>query len=49
MLNASLGEPLGYLNYNIYAFAGPYVCSDVTSGSNGSYTAAAGWDPVTGC
>ncbi len=48
LLNASLGEPLGYLNYNVYALAGPYVYSDVTAGSNGSYHAAPGWDPVTG-
>jgi len=48
MLNATMGETLGYINYNVYAMAGPYVYNDVTSGSNGSYHAATGWDPVTG-
>jgi len=48
LLNASLGEPLGYLNYNLYAFQGPYVFNDVTSGSNGAYASVPGWDAVTG-
>jgi hypothetical protein len=49
LLNAALGLPVGYLNYNLYAFGGsPYVYDDVTSGSNGAYTATAGWDAVTG-
>ena len=48
LLNASLGEPLGYLNYNLYALAGPYVYVDITSGSNGAYNAGPGWDAVTG-
>ena len=48
LLNATLSEPLGYLNYNLYAFAGPYVYDDVTSGSNGGYNAGPGWDAATG-
>jgi kumamolisin len=48
LLNASLGEPVGYLNYNIYALAGPYVYRDIVSGSNGLYNAAPGWDACTG-
>ena len=48
VLNAALGAPLGFLNGNLYAFEGPYVFGDVTSGSNGSYAAHAGWDAVTG-
>jgi kumamolisin len=48
LLNASLGEPVGYLNYNLYAFAGPYVYRDIVTGSNGSYSAKPGWDACTG-
>jgi kumamolisin len=48
VMNAALGAPLGFLNDNLYAFEGPYVFDDVTSGNNGSYTSAAGWDAVTG-
>jgi kumamolisin len=48
VMNALMGAPLGFLNGNLYAFEGPYVFSDVTSGSNGSYAAHAGWDAVTG-
>lgn len=48
VLNASLGEPLGYLNYNLYAFAGPYIYRDVVSGSNGAYSAKQNWDACTG-
>jgi kumamolisin len=48
LLNATLGEPVGYLNYNLYAFAGPYVYRDITSGSNGTYSAKPNWDACTG-
>lgn len=48
LLNAALGEPVGYFNYNLYAFVGPYVYQDITSGSNGAYSAKAGWDACTG-
>ena len=48
LLNATLGEPLGYLNYNLYAFVGPYVYRDIVSGSNGAYSAKPGWDACTG-
>lgn len=48
LLNANLGEPVGYLNYNLYAFAGPYVYRDITVGSNGLYNAGPGWDACTG-
>jgi hypothetical protein len=55
VLNAALGEPIGFLNPTLYAF-GATVCRDVTNGNNdpvdGSgaayYTAAAGWDACTG-
>ena len=48
VLNAALGAPLGFLNGNLYAFEGPFVFGDITSGSNGSYSAKPGWDAVTG-
>jgi kumamolisin len=48
VLNAALGEPLGYLNYNLYSFAGPYVYRDIVSGNNGAYSAKVGWDACTG-
>ena len=48
LLNANLGEPAGYLNYNLYAFEGPYVYRDITSGNNGAYSAGPGWDACTG-
>ena len=48
LLNATTGEPAGYLNYNLYAFAGPYVYRDVTVGNNGLYHATSGWDACTG-
>lgn len=48
MLNSTLGEPVGYLNYNLYAFAGTYVYDDVVVGNNGLYSAKPGWDACTG-
>lgn len=47
LLNQRRGSRLGYLNPVIYP-VGPKVCRDVTSGNNGAYKAAAGWDPCTG-
>jgi kumamolisin len=48
LLNATTGQPAGYLNYNLYAFAGPYVYRDITIGNNGLYHATTGWDACTG-
>jgi hypothetical protein len=48
LLNATLGESVGYLNYDLYSPVGPYPYNDVTSGSNGGYSASSGWDAVTG-
>jgi len=48
LLNATLGQPVGYLNYNLYTFAGPYVYRDIVSGNNGLYSAKPGWDACTG-
>jgi len=54
LLNANLGESVGYLNYNLYAFAGSNVYDDVNDGqsnaTNGApgYKAGPGWDACTG-
>ena len=43
--------PLGFLNPIVYALAADQrsgMFTDITSGSNGAYKAAAGWDAVTG-
>ena len=51
LLNAQMGEPLGFLNLNLYAFAGPYVYRDIADNvSNGTpgYKAGPGWDACTG-
>ena len=48
---AKAGKALGFLNPLIYGVSSsdfPNFFDDVTSGSNGKYTAGAGWDAVTG-
>jgi kumamolisin len=51
-INQSLGKPAGYLNPLLYAMkpaAGAATAfHDITSGSNGGYSAGPGWDPCTG-
>jgi kumamolisin len=51
-INQSIGKPAGYLNPLIYSAAAGGGTSaafhDITSGSNGGYSAAPGWDPCTG-
>jgi kumamolisin len=47
LINQSRGTPLGYLNPLIYAL-GKKGFRDITSGNNGAYKAAAGWDACTG-
>jgi tripeptidyl-peptidase-1 len=51
LLNSQRLVPLGFLNPWLYLESG--VLNDVTTGSNpgcstNGFTAAAGWDPVTG-
>ncbi|MGA2119364.1 MAG: S53 family peptidase [Bryobacteraceae bacterium] len=54
LLNANLGEPVGYLNYNLYAFAGTNVYRDVNDGQSNAtsgapgYKSGPGWDACTG-
>jgi kumamolisin len=49
LMNEKLGKPVGFLNPLLY---GPVVGSasfrDITSGNNGAYSAASGWDACTG-
>lgn len=45
-LNQKLGSPVGFLNPTLYANA--KALNDITSGNNGAYTSATGWDPCTG-
>jgi kumamolisin len=51
-LSQSVGHRLGLLQPALYAAARPGVSPagfrDITSGNNGQYQAAAGWDPCTG-
>ena len=54
LLNANLGEPVGYLNYNLYAFDGGNVYRDIAdnvstaSGPAPGYRSGPGWDACTG-
>jgi kumamolisin len=45
-LNQLAKKPLGLVNPMLYA--NPSLLRDITSGSNGAYSARAGWDPCTG-
>lgn len=47
LVNQQTGRSVGFLNPVLYS-GGEASFYDVTSGSNGSYKAAAGWDPCTG-
>jgi kumamolisin len=52
LLNQRLGKNLGFLNATLYSVPGypqsPGPIHDITTGSNGAYDAASGWDPCTG-
>lgn len=48
-LNQALGKPVGFLNPLLYGpVAGSGAFHDITSGNNGAYSAAPGWDACTG-
>ena len=47
LLNQQLGRKVGFLNPQIYAI-GKSAFFDITSGSNGSFSAGPGWDACTG-
>jgi len=49
LVNQSLGQPAGFINPLLYqngSAAGGF--RDITTGNNGAYSAAAGWDACTG-
>ena len=49
LLNQSLGHPVGFLNPMLYdTTSRDGAFRDITSGSNGAYSASAGWDPCSG-
>ena len=49
LLNQKLGNPLGFLQPALYGFASSTkALDDITQGSNGSFSAAPGWDACTG-
>jgi kumamolisin len=48
LLNQSLGAPLGFAQPRLYALLGSTAFHDITSGSNGAYSAGPGWDACTG-
>lgn len=48
-INQSLGKPVGYINPLIYTAKGrEKAFYEIVSGSNGTYRATSGWDPVSG-
>ncbi len=49
LINQDLGKPVGYLNPLLYQ-NGPAdgAFTDITSGTNGAFSAGPGWDPCTG-
>ena len=48
LLNQSLGQPVGFLQPFLYSSAGMASLHEITSGSNGAYSAHAGWNACTG-
>ena len=47
-VNQSLGASVGYLNPFLYLPAEEGTFHDITTGTNGGYSAGTGWDPCTG-
>src|SRR5207245_11319441 len=49
LINQKLGPPVGFVNPLFYSqCVSPGAFNDIVSGSNGKYTAGAGWDACTG-
>jgi kumamolisin len=48
LLNQALGKHLGFFSPLLYAPAERATFADITSGSNGAYSAGPGWDACTG-
>jgi hypothetical protein len=49
LLVGALGHAVGDLNTKLYPLIGTTALRDITSGTNGGFSAKAGWDAVTGC
>lgn len=47
-INQSLGKNVGYINPMLYAAKSEATFHDITSGTNGTYSAGPGWDACTG-
>ncbi|MGD0401623.1 MAG: S53 family peptidase [Candidatus Acidiferrales bacterium] len=47
-INQSLGKNVGFINPMLYAAKSVATFHDITSGSNGFYSAGTGWDACTG-
>jgi kumamolisin len=47
-INQSLGKDVGYVNPLLYASGSAAAFHDITSGTNGTYSAGPGWDACTG-
>jgi kumamolisin len=48
LINQSLGANVGYINPLLYGATEKATFHDITSGSNGGYSAGPGWDACTG-
>ncbi len=48
LINQSLGANVGYVNALLYSAKVDPTFHDITSGSNGGYSAGPGWDACTG-
>lgn len=48
LLNQELGKPVGFWNPQLYQAIGTAAFRDITSGNNGAYAAAKGWDACSG-
>jgi kumamolisin len=48
LINQSLGTTVGYVNPLLYSAKAEATFHDITSGSNGGYSARPGWDACTG-
>ena len=48
LINESLGTNVGYVNALLYSAKVEPTFHDITSGSNGDYSAGKGWDACTG-
>ena len=46
LINQRKGHPAGYINPRLYGKSG--ALHDITSGNNGAFRAASGWDACTG-